>query len=94
MKRLGLLHEFWLFLRESKKYWLAPIIIILVLLGAFLVFAQSSAPRPVYLFNFLASVGTLIVHPQKLRLAHRERSIRRKASCAILNASRRCDTPR
>ena len=46
MKRLGLLYEFWLFLRESKKYWLAPIIIILVVLGAFLVFAQSSALAP------------------------------------------------
>jgi hypothetical protein len=46
MKRLGLLQEFWLFLRESKKYWLAPIIVVLVLLGAFLVFAQSSALAP------------------------------------------------
>jgi len=46
MKRFQLLREFWLFFRENKKYWLLPMIFILVLLGTLLVFAQSSALAP------------------------------------------------
>lgn len=46
MSKLALAHEFWLFLRQSKKYWLLPIIIVLVLVGALLIFAQSSALAP------------------------------------------------
>jgi hypothetical protein len=40
------LGEFWDFLKQEKKYWLAPIAIVLVLLGLLLVFAQSSAVAP------------------------------------------------
>jgi len=46
MGRMGLLQEFVLFLRENKKLWLLPIVIALVLLGALLVFAQTSALAP------------------------------------------------
>ncbi len=46
MTRLSLLYEFWLFLRENKKLWLLPIVIVLVLLGALLIFAQGSALAP------------------------------------------------
>ncbi len=42
----GLLREFWDFLRARKKWWLAPIIIVMVLVGALLVFAQGSALAP------------------------------------------------
>jgi len=41
-----LLKEFWLFLRERKKWWLLPIIVISLLLGAVLIFAQTSALAP------------------------------------------------
>ena len=34
------------FMRERKKFWLAPIIMLLLLLGALLVFAQGSAVAP------------------------------------------------
>lgn len=34
------------FTRERKKYWLLPIVIVLVLLGAILVLAQGSAIAP------------------------------------------------
>jgi hypothetical protein len=34
------------FTRERKKYWLVPIVIVLVLLGAILVLAQGSAVAP------------------------------------------------
>jgi hypothetical protein len=41
-----LLKDLWLFMKERKKYWLAPIIIILLLLGLFLIFGSSSAVAP------------------------------------------------
>jgi hypothetical protein len=33
-------------MRERKKFWLAPIIVLLLLLGALIVFAQGSAIAP------------------------------------------------
>lgn len=41
-----LLKDLWGFLNERKKYWLAPLIITLVLLGALIVFTQGSAIAP------------------------------------------------
>jgi drug/metabolite transporter superfamily protein YnfA len=46
MGKLALAREFWLFLRRNKKFWLLPIVIVLLLLGALMVFAQSSALAP------------------------------------------------
>jgi hypothetical protein len=34
------------FMRERKKFWLAPIILVLLLLGVLIVFAQGSAVAP------------------------------------------------
>lgn len=45
-KRRGLVAELWDFLRMRRKWWLAPIIIVMVLVGALLVFAQGSALAP------------------------------------------------
>lgn len=38
--------ELWAFLRVRKKLWLAPIIIVMVLLGGLLVLAQGSVIAP------------------------------------------------
>jgi Family of unknown function (DUF5989) len=38
--------ELWAFLKERKKFWLLPIIVILVLFGSLLVFTQGSALAP------------------------------------------------
>ena len=46
MGKLSLAAEVWMFLRQNKKLWLLPIVLILLLLGALLVFAQSSALAP------------------------------------------------
>lgn len=46
MAKSQVLREFWAFLKEEKKYWLAPIVIVLVLFGLLIVFAQSSAVAP------------------------------------------------
>lgn len=40
------LTDLWDFMRVRKKFWLAPIIIVLLLLGTLLVFAQGSAMAP------------------------------------------------
>jgi hypothetical protein len=41
-----LLKDLWGFMKERKKFWLMPIVIILVLLGGLLVLAQGSAVAP------------------------------------------------
>lgn len=46
MAKSQVLREFWTFLKQEKKYWLAPIVVVLLLLGVLLVFAQSSAVAP------------------------------------------------
>jgi len=46
MSKITIVKEFWDFLRIRKRYWLAPIVIILVLLGMLMAFAQSSAVAP------------------------------------------------
>jgi len=43
---LEFLTELWDFLRVRKRFWLAPIIIILLLLGALIVFSSGSAVAP------------------------------------------------
>lgn len=43
---IDLLTDLWLYMRERKKFWLAPIIIVMVLLGALLVVSQGSAVAP------------------------------------------------
>ncbi|ADB95558.1 DUF5989 family protein [Candidatus Atelocyanobacterium thalassae] len=40
------LKDIWGFLRERKKFWLAPLIITLVVLGALIVFTQGSVIAP------------------------------------------------
>ena len=43
---LDFIKEFWEFLRERKKYWLLPIIIVLAIFGALIVLSQGSAVAP------------------------------------------------
>jgi hypothetical protein len=43
---LDFLKDIWAFMKERKKYWLLPLIITLVLLGALIVLSQGSAIAP------------------------------------------------
>ena len=43
---LELLKDLWGFMRVRKKFWLAPIIIVLLLLGGLIVLSQGSAVAP------------------------------------------------
>lgn len=38
--------EFWAFLRERKKYWLLPVLLLLALFGGLIVLTQGSAVAP------------------------------------------------
>ena len=45
------LKELWEFLRERKKYWLLPIIIVLALFGFLIVLSQGSVIAP-FIYTF------------------------------------------
>lgn len=46
MSHRSLIAELWAYMRARKKWWLAPIILVLLLVGLLLVFAQGSALAP------------------------------------------------
>jgi hypothetical protein len=43
---MSLLKELWAFMKVRKKWWLLPLIAVLLLVGSLLVFAQGSALAP------------------------------------------------
>jgi len=43
---MEILRDLWSFMKERKKFWLAPVILILLLLGILIVFGGSSALAP------------------------------------------------
>jgi hypothetical protein len=43
---MSFLKELWAYMRVRKKWWLLPIVLVLVMVGALLVFAQGSALAP------------------------------------------------
>ena len=46
MGKLGILKEFWDFMKVRKKWWLTPIVIVLLLLGTLIVLTQGTAVAP------------------------------------------------
>jgi len=46
MANASLTKELWQYMRVRKKFWLLPIVVIMVLVGGLLVFAQGSALAP------------------------------------------------
>jgi drug/metabolite transporter superfamily protein YnfA len=46
MANKSVFREFWEFLKTRKRYWLLPIVMILLLLGGLIVFTQTSAVAP------------------------------------------------
>ena len=43
---MDFLREFWEFLKDRKKYWLLPILLVLVLFGGLIVLSQGTAVAP------------------------------------------------
>jgi hypothetical protein len=46
MSKLSIAIEFWQFLKVRKKYWLGPIVFIMLLLGALIIMTEGSALAP------------------------------------------------
>jgi len=46
MSKLSIMMEFWQFLKVRKKYWLLPIVIMLLALGTLLILTEGSALAP------------------------------------------------
>jgi len=46
MSKVSIALEFWQFLRMRKKYWLLPIILMLLALGALMILTEGSALAP------------------------------------------------
>ena len=46
MTKSSLAREFWQYMKTRKKWWLLPVMVVLVLIGFLLVFAQGSALAP------------------------------------------------
>ena len=46
MANQSIITEFWEFLRFRKRYWLLPIVLVLLLFSALIVFVESSAVAP------------------------------------------------
>jgi len=44
--KLDIFRELWLFMRVRKKFWLGPIMLVLLLLGMLIVFTEGSALAP------------------------------------------------
>ncbi len=49
--QLGLVAEFWDFLKHNKKWWLIPLIVCLLGLGALLIFAAAAGPGQVFIYT-------------------------------------------
>src|SRR5258708_40280716 len=62
MSKGRVLSEFWQFLKQEKKYWLVPIVIVFVLFGLLVVFSQSGAVAPFIFTLFLLLNSALDVH--------------------------------
>jgi hypothetical protein len=43
---MSFMRELWQFLRARKKFWLLPIIVVMLVMGGLLVLAQGSALAP------------------------------------------------
>jgi uncharacterized membrane protein YjdF len=43
---MSIVSEIWAYMRERKKWWLAPVILVLLVVGTLLIFAQGSALAP------------------------------------------------
>jgi len=46
MAQQSLAREMWLFMRERKKFWLLPVLVVLVGVGGLLILAQGSVLAP------------------------------------------------
>ena len=57
-----LVKDIWDFMKVRKKYWLAPLIITIVLMGALIIFTQGSVVAPfIYSIFYLFSIFLILL---------------------------------
>ncbi len=54
---MSLIKEFWDFMKVRKKFWLAPILIVLVILSGFIVLASLSPAAAPFIYTLFKRVG-------------------------------------
>ena len=74
-KKMSFLAEFWRFLRIRKKFWLLPLLTVILIFGAFLVLAESSALAP-----FITPYSEIAAHVDSRNLRFLPRQRRRPHS--------------
>ncbi len=50
MGKLSLFHEFWLFIKQERRWWLLPIVAMLLLVGVLIVAVQSAGALSPFLY--------------------------------------------
>ena len=65
---LDFIREIWSYFRTRKKYWLAPVIVIMVLFGGLIVLTQGSAVAPFIYTIFCPGRLSAHVHSRHFRL--------------------------
>ena len=64
-----LVKDIWDFMKVRKKYWLAPLIITIVLMGALIVFTQSSVVAPfIYSIFYLFFIFLILLIDNFLKI--------------------------
>ena len=48
MSKISIIAELFTFLTQNKKWWILPIVLVLILLGALIIFSQGSALSPFF----------------------------------------------
>lgn len=102
MSKLQVVSEFWEFIKYNKKFWLTPIVFVLVVVGFLLVLASSSALAP-FIYSLLMtsvlgisafyhdSAACLVVDGEIIAAAQEERFTRIKHDHRFpMNAARYC----
>ena len=82
MARTSLIVEFWAFLRVRKKWWLLPIVVVMVLVGSLLVFAQGSA-----LARVIVQRGDVAVETVRRVVARARRAVVRCGRCGVRHSA-------
>ncbi len=70
---MDILIELWAFMRERKKFWLLPILILMLLLGGLVVLTQGSAVAPCVYTVFGAAARVSDARLGDLRVLSRQR---------------------
>ena len=82
MARQSLVRDFMLFIKHEKKWWLLPLIVVLMIVGALILFASTSPLAP-FLYPALLAARNNIRNAIRHVLAHRREDVLASLADAI-----------